>query len=544
MGINAQLDVIVIGGGINGTAIARDASRRGLKVLLLEKEDVGSATSAWSTRLIHGGLRYLQYGELHLVWESLQEREYFLRYAPHLVKPLKLVIPNYNARDTLLTRIGLQLYDWFAHSQSVPKHQILSRQPAIKQYPQLNAEKLHSVAEYYDAQITFPERLCLEQTLDAIQHGAMVKTHAKVLEIAKLSDHLFNVTFANALNPSIKPEQATAAVVINACGPWVDELFANIESNEKNPKIEQKMLRGTKGSHIIVSAFPGAPQDALYFRAPQDQRPMFIVPWNHLYLIGTTDIPYTDNPDHAHIDSNERDYLLTAVNFIIPEAKLSKQHIHYSYCGVRPLPVSGNAKTPGKITRRYFIKQHLSQAPGLFSIIGGKITTARSLGEKTIDQVLKYLHKPKRSSKTKQFPLPGAVEDIESFTKSFLQNSPWPEKTNIRLLSIYGVRAEKIVAMTHEDPSLLKTFDPMTGAVVAELAFCIKYEFAQTLTDVLMRRTMLGLNADLARDLAPQVAKLIEPMLGWDDVKTAGEINSYLRWIDNLQNTQKIDITP
>ena len=361
-------DVVIIGGGINGAGIARDAAMRGLNVLLIDKGDLGAATTSASTRLIHGGLRYLEHFEFGLVRESLREREILLKIAPDLVKPLAITIPIYkqSKRGRLTIRAGMILYDLLSWGKSLPNHRMLSRAETLDRWPGLNPEDLVGSALYYDAQVEFPDRLVVANARSAREFGAEVLTHTRVTSLTGSG-----VQFAGQF--------VEASVIINAAGPWVDQVL------ERAPVKSPKLIGGTKGSHIIVPVFPGAPSNAIYLEARSDGRPIFIIPWNKLFLIGTTDVRFEGDPDQVCCEDWEIDYLLSETNLALPDAQLKRDSILDTYSGVRPLPNQSS-------TRRHFIREH-PQLPNLLSIVGGKLTTYRSLSEECVDLIFRKLGK-------------------------------------------------------------------------------------------------------------------------------------------------------
>ena len=387
-GISNAFDVIVIGAGINGAGIARDAAMRGLKVLLIDKGEPGEGTTVASTRLIHGGLRYLEHFEFGLVRESLHERETLLRIAPHLVKPLAIMIPIYkqSKRGRLTIRAGMILYDLLSWGKSLPSHRMLSRAETLKQLPGLNSDGLVGSALYYDAQVEFPERLVMANVRSAREFGAEVLTHTRVTSLTVNDDTVSGVEFDG------QPGVAAADVVINAAGPWIDFVL------ERVPVKSPKLIGGTKGSHIVVAPFPGAPVNAIYLEARSDARPIFIIPWNKLYLIGTTDVRFEGDPDEVRCEPWEIDYLLSETNLALPGAHLTRDNIIDTYSGVRPLPVTSE-KDEQSITRRHFIRQHPA-LPNLLSIVGGKLTTYRSLAEECVDLIFQKLGKDSPPCKT------------------------------------------------------------------------------------------------------------------------------------------------
>ena len=546
-------DVIVIGAGINGAGIARDAALRGLKVLLLDKGDIGSGTSSWSTRLIHGGLRYLEHGEIGLVRESLRERSCMLNICPHLVRPIPLLVPVYkNARRGLWTiRAGMIAYDALSFGKALPRHRMLTPAETLQQAPALNSEGLLGAARYFDAQVEFAERLVLENALSAIEHGATVLTYARVNKLIVKGGKTRGVEYRHSPrgssptpgSPAGHPgwggavmegsghERLTAfaPIVINAAGPWIDQVLT--ETGTSSPRL----IGGTKGSHIIVAPFAGAPDTAIYVEAETDHRPFFIIPWNGKYLIGTTDIRYQGDLDDVRIDSDEIDYLLRETNRVTPSAKLTREQILYAYAGVRPLAFTGD-RDEQSITRRHFIRAH-PELRDWFSIVGGKLTTYRSLAEQTVDLVLKKLtpHGDRRrlarsfrKCTTAREPLPGAAApNFATFCKDFKQRSRLPDAANDRLLRIYGTRASLLLSLIEADQSLAEVFDSETGALAAEVVFAFKHELATTLADCLLRRTMVGLNSTCGLEAVEAAARIARKYLGWSERRVEVEIAAY-----------------
>ena len=525
---NTEFDVIVIGAGINGAGIARDASLRGLKVLVLDKGDIGGGTSSWSTRLIHGGLRYLEHGEFGLVRESLQERESLMKIAPHLVRPLPLLIPIYKQvrRGRLMVRAGMIAYDSLSPGKSLPFHRMLSAAQTLQKAPALNPEGLRGAAIYFDAQVEFAERLVLENVLSAVEHGAIVKTYARVDKFITKKGKACGVEFTEVQSPTSRVQPPTsvarARIIVNAAGPWVDGVLGN------NNLSSARLIGGTKGSHIVVAPFAGAPQTAIYVEAETDGRPFFITPWNQKYLIGTTDIRFAGDPDEARIESDEIDYLLYETNRVFPTANLTREQILFAYSGIRPLPftTSGDAQS---VTRRHFIRAH-PELDNLFSIVGGKLTTYRSLSEQAVETIFKKLGRATPECKTDREPLPGAaIPDFDAYCDQFTQLSTFSAATNDRLLRIYGVRSSLISKLAEREPSLAKVFDDETGAVAAEVVFAFKHEFAKTLSDCLLRRTMVGLNSSSGLNAVGVAGKIAQQHLVWTDERVTQEIASYQR---------------
>ncbi|MCS6906882.1 MAG: glycerol-3-phosphate dehydrogenase, partial [Anaerolineales bacterium] len=439
--LTQKWDLVVVGGGINGSAIARDAALRGLKVLVLEKEDISSGTSAWSTRLIHGGLRYLEYFEFYLVRESLAERERLLRNAPHLVKPLGMAFPFYrqNRRPPWMIRLGMILYDVLSFDKSLDHHHILSPQQVFERVGALNPEGLSGAALYYDCQVDYAERLSVENILSACENGALFLNYAKVTRFLLDDRQVRGVEFQDLL--SGKTYSVSTDLVVNVGGPWVDEVLKGVGRPTK------RLIGGTKGSHLVVPTFPGAPKIAVYFEARTDGRPMFVIPWTGRILIGTTDLPYHGDLDYVEIDDEEMHYLMREANQVFPSAQITPEKILYTYAGIRPLPFVGEKKTAA-ITRRHIIHDHAPEIEGLISIIGGKLTTFRNLAEQCIDLVAKKLNRKLSPCPTKNLPLPGAGDgSFHEFQNQFIAKSGLEKEVARHLTDIYGVRAEKILGL-------------------------------------------------------------------------------------------------
>jgi glycerol-3-phosphate dehydrogenase len=531
---STRFDLIVIGAGINGAGIARDAALRGLRVLVLDKGDVAGGTTSWSTRLIHGGLRYLEHHEIGLVRESLRERERLLRIAPHLVRPLPLLLPLYRGdqRSRLLIRTGMLAYDVLSRGKSLPGHRMLDRAAALGRAPGLAESGLLGAALFHDAQVEYAERLALENVLDARTHGAEIRTYHRVDEVLCADGRVLGVAGNDVLTG--EPFRSMAPVVINVAGPWVDEVLGR-SNGEQQPSL----IGGSKGSHIVVDPFPGAPRDALYAEARQDGRPFFIIPWNDLYLIGTTDTRYDEDLDNVMADDWEIDLLLSETNRVIPTANLTRQSVCYTYAGVRPLPYAPGASV-GSITRRHIIQDHelaaSGGARGLISIVGGKLTTYRELAEQCVDLVLKKLGRTAIRSRTAEMPLPGGRTDLpwDDFAVGFARTSGLPRRTVEHLLRVYGARAPEVLA-TASTPDLREVFDPLTGAIAAEVAWAFQEEGARTLADVIARRTMTGLGPDAGIGADVAAARIARHALGWDAAKVDAEVNAYRGWVSRYR---------
>ena len=522
----APYDVAIIGAGVNGAGIARDAALRGLRVIILDKNDMCSGCSAISSRLIHGGLRYLEYAEIPLVYESLHERRCLRRNAPHLVKPLRISIPIFKGarRGPLLIRLGMIAYDVLSFNKLLPRHEMLNREQIIEQEPGLRREGLRAAARYSDAQVTFAERLVLENLLAARSAGAEIRTYCDVREIRTCDGAVESVVYLdrNGLESEIR-----VSSIVNASGPWVDEVL------KRAPSTPKRFVGGTKGSHIIVGRFKGAPRDAFYVEAAADGRPFFIIPWNGQYLIGTTDIRYDESLDNIRASRAEVDYLVAETNRVFPEANLGIADINFAYAGVRPLPYQDKGPESA-ITRRHIIKVNRKIAKGLISIIGGKLTTYRNLAEQTVDRLSKVLRKKLPECRTGDTLLPGAW-GIDRARELIEASELLTSKGAERLLSIYGGRAAAIVELAETEPVLQGTLDSEGHYLAAEVAFVVREEFATTLADIVFRRMMTGFDSDQGRSLYEAIAARAATEFGWSAEQAQVELQALVDYADSLQ---------
>ncbi len=526
MADDRRFDLAVIGAGINGAGIARDAALRGLRVIVLDKNDMCTGCSAISSRLIHGGLRYLEYGEIPLVYESLHERRYLRLTAPHLVEPLRICIPIYEGarRGPLLIRIGMLAYDLLSLRKTVPNHKMLSRQAMLKAEPGLAAEGLRAAARYFDAQVTFAERLVLENLLAARAAGAEIRTHCEVTRIEADAGAVSAVVFDDEDG---REERVDVPAVVNAAGPWVDRVL------EVAPNPAKRLIGGTKGSHIIVGRFDGAPRDAFYVEAAADGRPFFIIPWNGQYLIGTTDIRYDEDLDHIRASTAEVDYLLDETNRVFPAASLTRDDIHYAYAGVRPLPFKEKGPESA-ITRRHIIKVNKDVAKGLVSIVGGKLTTYRSLAEQTVDKLAKLQRLKLPPCRTRETDLPGKW-GVEPARKALLELEILSEAGVDRLLDIYGGRAAAVAAICTESAALRSTLDEGARVLASEVVFALREEFARTLTDIVFRRMMVGFDADQGRSLYDDIAAIAAKEAGWGPQEKQQQLADLVEYAESLR---------
>lgn len=514
----SRFDLIVIGGGINGAAIAREAQLSGVNVLLLEREDFCSGTSATSTRLIHGGLRYLEHAEFSLVYESLSERERLLQTAPHLVEPIEIFLPltHESRRGPLMIRLGMWLYDILSMGKSLPPHRMLNREQVLEALPGLDGDDLIAGAAYFDAQVRYPERLVLENVLDAEASGATLSPHTRAKDLLVDKECVEGVVWESNGTTG----RALAPVVINAAGPWVDSMLGDIES--------KPLIGGTKGSHLVVEPFSGAPAHAVYAEASSDGRPIFVIPWNGLYLIGTTDERYEGDPSNASISVDEFGYLIAETKRLFPGATDLEERLCYTCSGIRPLPPTEGV-SEGAITRRHLIKRH-RKVSGLYSVIGGKLTTHRALAADCLKRLRRHLPVSGRSPSADR-ALPGALGKKDRHALLIELNQSVGPVTATRLWQTYGGLSRQLVGNWRQDAELGQRVGQASDLMVGELIHAIEKEHALSLVDILQRRTMVGLQADFGRRSAPLAADWLVRLGLWDQQRAEQELMGYRRYV-------------
>ncbi len=515
-------DVIIIGAGINGLAIAREAARRGLHVVMLDKDDIAARTSAISTRLIHGGLKYLERLEIPLVFESIRERKILLRTAPHLVRPYPMLIPfsKQASRPGWLLSCGLILHDVLSLGKRLPFNRIVFSGRMKRDWPSVAEGGVAWGGLFQDAHVPVTERFAIELAVDAARHGAVVLTHTPVTALLRAGGRITGVAYRD--RETGERREVHAPVVVNCAGPWVDEV---LELEGDHPR----KIGPTKGSHLVVDAFPGVPETCIFFESPDDNRPMFVLPWwDGKYMIGTTDLPYDGSIEDVVVDDDEIDYLLRAVNGLIPQAKLTPGDVLWSYSGVRPLPYVADLDNPASVSRDSEIVEHTGDASGLMTVIGGKYTTHRALGEEVLRHIEKALGLDHLPSSTRDALFPGApAAPMARFRTTFASRSTLPARTASRLADLYGAQAHVIESIAVADPALAEVIDEETGAIAAEVVHAVREEGAVTLEDVLLRRSAIALNTDVALAAAPRAAAVLVAHAGWTPEHADAEVARY-----------------
>lgn len=490
-------DVIVIGGGINGAAIAAECARHALRVCLLEREDFGFGTTWRSTKLIHGGLRYLEHGDVRLVFESLRERGWLLRTRPHLVKPQRFILPMlpWTRRPGWQLRAGLATYDAMALGGGVPVHRHLDSAALGEVAPYLTPLATDAFT-FYDARAHSAERLTLEMALVAAHRGATIANHAEVERILVTNG---KVTGVEVRQNNTTIELAGRAIV-NAAGPWVDAVVA-VTGLESEP-----LLGVTRGSHIAVELDQPLPRDGIFSTAREDGRVFFAVPQDELLLIGTTDVRYDASPSDVRPTIEDIDYLLHEGAALLPGLGIEESRVRYAYAGLRPLQrVPGGPEAA--ISRSHAVIEHatLGGPAGLYSVVGGKLSTFRPLAR----EVAKTLAEG-RPVRKPRFRLTTDEPDV-----------PLPSPS--ARLGLYGPALPRVLAAGRE------VLCSVCGLLEGEVVHAVRFEYATTVSDVLLRRSGSGWTASRGLCCGDTVAKRMAKLLNWNEFETAREAAAFKR---------------
>jgi glycerol-3-phosphate dehydrogenase len=490
---NTAFDLLVIGGGITGCGIARDAALRGLRVALVEKDDFASGTSSRSSRLIHGGVRYLEHGHLHLVFESSAERRRLLRVAPHLVRPLAFTWPVYAGARIPRWKLGagLLLYDLLALFRNVGRHHRLSPKAVLEHEPALRTTGLLGGASYFDA-ATDDARLTLANAIGAAEAGAVVLNHAAVVEATTDDGSATGAVVEDRL--AAQRVTVSATVVVNATGPW------------------GTAVRGSKGAHIAVPRDRIGNRAALTLLSPTDGRVLFALPAGPHAIIGTTDTYSASAPDRVHASNEDVRYLLDSANAFFPAARLTTNDVVSAWAGIRPLvPTEGD--TPGAASREHAID---ADPHGIISISGGKLTTYRVMARDVVGAVMARLKRADGPERTRSLPLPGG--DISSLDAAVADAARTTEDPALatHLARSYGSRWLDVWREIGAGDGRTR-LEPELPYTTGELRYSVTHEMASTLGDLLIRRTHLAFEThDHGMAVAYRVAKIVAPLLGWD----------------------------
>ncbi len=533
--IPEEADLVVVGAGVTGAGIARDAARRGLRVVLLEQNDIAYGTSSRSSKLIHGGLRYLETYEFSLVFESVSERRVVMDLAPHLVNPMAFLFPVYQGSRKSLRMIsaGMWLYDGLALFRSPKRHRTLNPSEVAKEEPLLKQEGLQGAPLYYDCS-TDDARLTLETIIDATQNGAVVATWARVDALVKNDQgRIAGVVVKNARDGSLK--EVNAHAVINATGPWTDEVLAM-----SGPR-KGKLLRPTKGVHIVVDREKLPVQHAVVLFHPDDNRVLFALPWGDRTYVGTTDTDYDGVPGEEAATLEDIDYLIAAPNHSFPTSQITRGDVVSTWAGLRPL-IAPEPEV-GEMAESQVSREHqiVIGEDGLITIAGGKLTTYRKMAQECVDVAVNLLTlsgklpEDLQSGETTKVPLPGGVgwpedDDHAKVAVELAEVCDCDISAAVarHLVDTYGMRALELAKMCAADPSLTEPIVPGRVEIMAQVDFGVKEELAASVSDVMTRRTQIFFR-DFEQGLGSveKVATRMAHLIGWSDEEKQKSVDEY-----------------
>ncbi len=526
---NNSFDLCVIGGGATGAGCAVDAQLRGLRTVLVEAGDFACATSSSSTKLIHGGVRYLEQaisehdlGQYHVVRRALRERKIMLDNAPFLAKPLELMVPCFSRREIYYFRIGMKLYDWISgHSLLFPSHH-LSKEESLRRMPMLKSDRLVGTIAYADGQFDDARyNLALLQTFT--KSGGEALNHARVTGFKKNSTgRLVQARVQDDLSGRYLDVRARA--FINAAGPFADSI-----RDLAKPGIRQR-LRPSKGSHILLPADAIASNDALLVPKTDDGRVIFAIPWSGRLLVGTTDED-TTLQDEMVVKEEEAEYLLKHLNRYLVRP-LSRDQIVSGFAGMRPLVASGTRRSKDLI-RDHEIE--IDPSSGLISVLGGKWTTYRAMAEDAIDTVMQFLAIPAVPCTTSSHRLAGSEEWSPNFWTELVRDYGISKETAQHLSCKFGTAAKEVLNLTKENPELKESIVAGSPSFLAEVSYGLQEEMATSIEDILARRTGLQLFSwEQARAAAPTVGAIMARELGWSPSQQKAAVEEYVNKIGRL----------
>jgi glycerol-3-phosphate dehydrogenase len=509
-----HVEIVVIGGGINGVAIARECARAGKSVLLVEQNDFASGTTSRATRIIHGGLRYLEHGEIGLVRESLRERERLLREKAHLVHPLHflLALPPDGQRSALEIRFGLWLYRRFSGRPAANSG--VSEKHALQNL--LDSGQDWSVFAYEDGQCEFPERLVAEWLREAVAAGAKVRNYCEVCSVEIANDKISGTRLRDRLTQA--EFRVDCTWVINATGPWADSIC-----KRSNVELDEPMIGGVRGAHILLPTFSGAPRAAVYTEAV-DGRPIFIIPWAGQLLVGTTEVKDDGDPGRAQASAEEIDYLFRSFRRLFPSVGYDFSDIRAAFAGVRPLPFVSD-RSPASITRSHLILDHtFDRAEGMVSIIGGKLTTAASLAREAARAVGIAVPEPGGYAIKK---IDAARSMLRQFEKQVEMTARVERGSAAAIVRWFGATSSVIAELAASDENMRAMLCPHTPHIVAEAVYSVRNEFAVTLADILLRRVPVALSPCWSEQCTRTAAQRIGSSLAWSQQKIASEQDKF-----------------
>jgi glycerol-3-phosphate dehydrogenase len=518
-----QFDAVVIGGGMAGVGVARDLALRGASVALFEKGDFASGTSSKSSKLIHGGLRYLELMDFSLVRESLREKRTLERLAPHLVRPLPFLVPVYRgaSRGLIMVRIGLWFYDLLTPGTGAERSRLLRPVDALSLEPGIRPEDLRGAGYYFDDLLLFPERMCLENALSAVRHGARAYNYCEVEEVSRGRRGPDGVRVRDLLTGHL--HAVRASVIVNCAGPWADRLRELAGLAGARPRV----LRTTKGIHCLL---PRMTERAVYL-STRDDRMIFVIPWREFSLVGTTDTDFEGDPDRLWATRAEVTYLLGEVAKVLPDRRVALENVAYTYAGVRPLSFEG-AATASRVSREHKV---IPEGPdGRFlSVTGTKLTCFRSLAEDVGDRVMRLLGRA-TPSRTARLSLDGVDDEAGKVeARAWMDVSGEMAATGLAretletLVETYGRGYTRVLELGRKLPDGLERLCPSNPEIVAQLHQAVSEELAVSLQDVLLRRTGIGQSRCQGLDCAPAIARRMGRLLAWSPRRLDAELEAF-----------------
>jgi glycerol-3-phosphate dehydrogenase len=516
-----RFDVVIIGGGINGAAIARECVRAHKTVLLVEQNDFASGTTSRATRIIHGGLRYLEYGELGLVRESLREREMLLAESGHLVRPLNflLALPPDSHRSALTVRFGLWLYRRIARRQPI-------RDPKDdrRRLEQLLDHGQHwSVFSYEDAQCEYPERLIAEWLVETATFGAVLRNYTEALEVERSDGFVTGVR----LRDCVTAEEYTVEAnwIVNATGPWADTIC-----RRSNIKTDEPLIGGVRGAHILLPLMENAPKAAVYTEGI-DGRPIFVIPWAGQLMVGTTEVRDQHDPAQVAASAEEINYLLRSFQRLFPAAGFGFHDIRAAFAGIRPLPYI-TERTPNSVTRRHFLIDHTDDGvQHMISVIGGKLTTAASLARECVRAMGINVPEPKGYA-----TINTDFHDIDhrQFDRELIEFARMNLASVRAITLLFGHAARRVFNVIHLDDFFRKPICPHTDHLVGEAVYSARNEFAVTLADILLRRVPVALGPCWSEECTKIAARNIGAALHWTPKRIAIQAEDFQEEYDRF----------
>jgi glycerol-3-phosphate dehydrogenase len=531
----APYDIVIVGGGITGAGIARDAALRGLKVALFEKGDYGSGTSSKSSKLVHGGLRYLEHGEIGLVFESVSERRVQGKVAPHLVRPMPFLVPVYdhNKPGLEVINIGLWIYDTLALFRAHKMHKTFRGQSAVEVEPKLRRDGLDGAIEYYDC-ITDDARLVLENIIDAQGYGADCYSHTEVIGASRepTEDVIDSITVRDNITGETRTVRTHSIIV--ATGPWSDRLLRTIGVRMRR----KQLLRPTKGVHIVFKREQLPLDRSITLISRIDGRVIFAIPWRDRTVIGTTDTDFDGDPDQVHADTADVEYLCKSANAYFPEANFKPEDVIATWAGLRPL-IYEDEEHASDVSREHHV---FTQSEGIITIAGGKLTTYRLMAKETVRAAIRWLKhhdyldgRTLKKPGTKKRPLPGA-QGLSSFNQQGVRAVADSLKSEFdldggsaeHLAWVYGTRAATVAELMRDSSELAERMESDLPYLWAEVVFAARHDLARTVDDVLARRIpllLVGLEQGL--DVAERVADVMAKELQWNDEDRERHLEHY-----------------